>query len=167
MNTMTKNYEARVRELGLEIPDYGAGGYYGADTYGSMKPHHIVGNVLYLSGHTPDTTDGTVRYPGRLGGNLTVEEGYQAARLTALNCLGGIRFALGSLDRVKGIIRSLCFVTSTLDFTDVHKVSSGSTDLFVEVFGHEAGLGGRATIGVMSLAGGSSFENWVTVEIDV
>ncbi len=166
MGTMTKDYEARVRELGLEIPDFHLSGYYGADTYGSMKPHHIVGNILYLSGHTPDSADGTVRYPGRLGKDLTVEEGYQAARLTALNCLGGIRFALGSLNRVRGIIRSLCFVTSTMDFTEVHKVSSGATDLFVEVFGPTAGLGGRATIGVVSLAGGSSFENWVTVEID-
>lgn len=156
--------EDRVRELGLEIPDF-SNGYYGADTYGSMKPHHISGNVLYLSGHTPDTVDGKVRFPGRFGQNLSVEEGYEAARLTALNCLGGIKLALGSLDRVESIIRSLCFVTSTPEFTDVHKVSSGSTDLFVEVFGPEIGLGGRATIGVVSLAGGSCFENWVTVEI--
>lgn len=163
---MPKNYEQRAQELGLEIPDFHAHGYYGADTYGSMKSHHIVGNVLYLSGHTPDTIDGTVRFPGRLGQDLSVEEGYEAARLTALNCLGGIRYALGSLDRVKSIVRSLCFVTSTMDFQDVHRVSSGSTDLFVDVFGREAGLGGRATIGVMSLAGGSSFENWVTVEIE-
>lgn len=158
--------EQRVRELGLEIPDFAVTGYYGADTYGSMKPHHIVGNVLYLSGHTPDRPDGTVRVPGRLGQNVTVEEGYQAARLTAINCLAGMRYALVSLDRVKGIVRSLCFVTSTMEFTEVHKVSSGATDLFVEVFGREAGLGGRATIGVMSLAGGSCFETWVTVEID-
>lgn len=161
----TSTYEDRVRELGLVIPDFGNDGYYGADTYGSMKPHHIVSNVLYLSGHTSDKTDGTVRFPGRLGANLSVEEGYQAARLTALNCLGGIRYAVGSLDRVKGIIRSLCFVTSTPEFTEVHKVSSGATDLFVEVFGPEVGLGGRATIGVTSLAGGSCFENWVTVEL--
>lgn len=162
---MTQTYEARARELGLEIPDFAVEGYYGADTYGSMKPHHQVGSLLFLSGHTPDRADGTVRFPGRLGESLTVEQGYEAARLTALNCLGGIRYALGSLDRVKGIVRSLCFVTSTPDFTDVHKVSSGATDLFVEVFGREAGLGGRATIGVMSLAGGSCFENWVTVEV--
>lgn len=158
-------FERRVEQLGLQIPDFAADGYYGADVYGSMKPHHIVGDVLYLSGHTPDRPDGTVRFPGRLGDTLTTEEGYEAARLTALNCLGGIRLALGSLDRVKSIVRSLCFVVCTPDYTDVHKVSSGATDLFAEVFGPDAGLGGRATIGVMSLAGGSSFENWVTVEI--
>ena len=134
------SFEHRAEQLGLQIPDFAADGYYGADVYGSMKPHHI-------------------------GDTLTTEEGYQAARLTALNCLGGIRLALGSLDRVKGIVRSLCFVVCTPEYTDVHKVSSGATDLFADVFGPEAGLGGRATIGVMSLAGGSSFENWVTVEI--
>jgi len=157
--------EQRVARLGLEIPDFAKEGYYGADVYGSMKPHHISGNILFLSGHTPDQPDGTVRYPGRLGDTLTVEEGYEAARLTALNCLGGIRLALGSLDRVEAVVRALCFVVSTPEFTDVHRVSSGYSDLFAEVFGPAAGLGGRATIGVTSLAGGSSFENWVTVEI--
>lgn len=159
------DFDKRVKELGLDIPDFSTEGYYGADVYGSMKSHHIVGNVLYLSGHTPDAANGTVRLPGRLGDTLATEDGYEAARLTALNCLGGIQLALGSLNRVKGLVRSLCFVVCTPDFTDVHKVSSGASDLFVDVFGPEVGLGGRATIGVMSLAGGSSFENWLTVEI--
>lgn len=162
---MAKTPEQRVAELGLEIPDFSKEGYYGADVYGSMKPHHISGNTLFLSGHTPDAPDGTVRFGGRLGATLTVEEGYEAARLTALNCMGGIRLALGSLDRVESVIRSLCFVVSTPEFEDVHKVSSGYSDVFLEVFGPAAGLGGRATIGVTSLAGGSSFENWMTLEI--
>ncbi|MFI1830838.1 RidA family protein [Streptomyces sp. NPDC020412] len=157
--------ETRVRELGLVIPDFSARPYYGAE-YGSMKPHHISGNLLFLGGHTADDADGNVRHPGRLGADVTVDEGYEAARLTALNCLGGIRYALGSLNRVSSLVRSLCFVVSTPEFEDVHKVSSGATDLFCEVFGPEAGLGGRATIGVMSLARRSCFENWLTVEID-
>ncbi|MFJ4770033.1 RidA family protein [Streptomyces uncialis] len=157
--------ETRVRELGLVIPDFAARPYYGAD-YGSMKPHHITGNLLFLGGHTADDADGNVRNPGRLGADVTVEQGYEAARLTALNCLGGIRLALGSLNRVHSLVRSLCFVVSTPEFEDVHKVSSGATDLFRDVFGPEAGLGGRATIGVMSLARRSCFENWLTVEID-
>lgn len=163
--TGSNGFEERVAALGLTVPDFAADGYYGADVYGTMKPHHIVGDVLYLSGHTPDRTDGTVRYPGRLGDSLATEQGYEAARLTAINCLGGIRLALGSLDRVKSLIRSLCFVVCTPEYTDVHRVSSGSTDLFLDVFGPDAGLGGRATIGVQSLAGGSCFENWLTVEI--
>ena len=155
--------ERRIGELGLDVPDFVRDGYYGAG-YGSMKPFHITGNLLFLSGHVPQRGSEVV-HPGRLGANLTVEEGYAAARLTGLNVVAGIRQALGDLDRVKAIVRSLNFVVCTPDFTEVHKVSSGMSDLFVEVFGPERGLGGRATIGVMALANGHSFETWVTVEV--
>ena len=158
------DYEARVRELGLEIPDYTRVPYYGA-SYGSMKPHHIVGNLLFLSGHVPERGDGSALHPGRLGAGVSIAEGYAAARQTGLNCLGGIRAALGSLNRVQSIVRTLCFVAVAPDFTDMHLVSSGCTDLFRDVFGEEAGLGGRATIGVVSLAHNHCFENWLTVEI--
>jgi enamine deaminase RidA (YjgF/YER057c/UK114 family) len=158
------DFEARVQELGLAIPDYTTGAYYGA-RYGSMKPHHIVGNVLFLSGHVPELADGSPLHPGRVGAEVSVTEGYEAARQTGLNCLGGIRAALGSLNRVRGIVRTLCFVAIDPDFTDVHLVSSGCTDLFHDVFGEEAGLGGRATIGVVRLAHNHCFENWLTVEV--
>ena len=151
-------------EMGLDMPDFDVEGYYGA-SYGTMKPYHIVGSLLFLSGHVAQR--GTeVRLAGRLGDDLTTEQGYQAARLTAINVLGGIRQALGSLDRVRGIVRSLNFVVCTPDYKDIHKVSSGLSDLFVEVFGRERGLGGRATIGIMALASGNAFETWVTVEIE-
>lgn len=158
------DYEERARELGLEIPDYTETPYYGPQ-YGSMKAHHQVGQVLYLSGHVPEYADGTILHPGRLGETVTIEQGYEAARLTALNCLAGIRLALGGLNRVRSIVRSLNFVVCTPEFHDVHKVSSGATDLFLEVFGEDAGLGGRATIGVMALARNHCFENWLTVEV--
>lgn len=94
--------------------------------------------------------------PGRLGDSVSIEQGYAAARLTGLNCLAGIRLALGSLDRVAAIVRSLNFVVCTPEFFDVHRVSSGATDLLLEVFGEETGLGGRATIGVLSLSRGTA-----------
>ncbi len=156
--------EARVTELGLELPDYSVRPYYGMN-YGSMKPHHQVGSLLFLSGHVPEQADGTVLHRGRLGEEVGIEQGYEAARLTGVNCLAGIRYAIGTLDRVIAIVRSLNFVVCTPVFHDVHKVSSGTTDLFREVFGDEAGVGGRATIGVMSLAGNHCFENWLTVEV--
>jgi enamine deaminase RidA (YjgF/YER057c/UK114 family) len=131
-----------------------------------MKSHHQTGNLLFLSGHIPEYPDGSLLHPGRLGEDITIEQGYEAARLTALNCLAGIRLALGTLNRVRSLVRSLNFVVCTPTFTDVHKVSSGATDLFVEVFGEEAGLGGRATIGVMTLARNNCFENWLTVEVE-
>jgi hypothetical protein len=113
----------------------------------------------------PEHADGSILHPGRLGADVTIEQGYEAARLAGINCLAGIRHALGTLNGVQGIVRSLNFVVCAPDFYDVHRVSSGATDLFVEVFREEAGLGGRATIGVMTLARNHCFENWLTVEV--
>lgn len=158
------DFEKQASELGLEIPDFGETPYYGP-SYGSMKAHHQVESLLFLSGHVPEGPDGSILHPGTLGKDVTIEQGYEAARFTALNCLAGIRLALGSLNRVKGLVRSLNFVVCQPDFHDVNKVSSGATDLFRDVFGDEAGLGGRATIGVMSLAGNHCFENWLTIEV--
>ena len=156
--------ESLAIQMGLDIPDFDRDGYYGAD-YGTMKPFHRVGNLLFLSGHVAQI-GAEITHKGRLGAEVTVDQGYQAARRTGLNVLGGIRQAVGSLDRVKGIVRSLNFVVCTPDFADVHRVSSGLSDLFVEVLGPERGLGGRATIGVMALAHGVCFETWVTVEVE-
>mgnify|MGYP001402989996 CR=1 FL=1 len=155
----------RVAELGLVLPKAGGGdGYYGK-LYGRMKPHYLSGNLLFLSGQTAGLKDGKVLYPGRLGRDLTVEQGYEAARLTGLNCLGCIVDAVGDLDRVKGLVRSLNFVACDPSFTEPHKVASGLTNLFAEVFGDEIGVGPRAAIGVMSLADDYCFETWVTVEL--
>lgn len=155
--------EKRIAELGLDVPDFAREGYYGA-SYGSMKPFHIAGNLLFLSGHVPQRSRQMI-HPGRLGADLTVEQGREAARLTGLNVIAGIRQAVGDLERVKSIVRTLNFVVCTPDFTEVHKVSSGLSDLLADVFGPERGIGGRATIGVMALAGGNCFETWATVEL--
>ncbi len=129
-----------------------------------MKPFHRAGSLLFLSGHV--AMRGERMVTGRLGADLTVDQGYAAARLTGENVLAGIRQAVGSLDRVSAVVRSLNFVVCTPEFTEVHRVSSGLSDLFLEVFGPERGLGGRATIGVQALAWGLCFETWVTVEVD-
>jgi enamine deaminase RidA (YjgF/YER057c/UK114 family) len=158
------DFESRIAEMGLDVPDYSVTPYYGP-SYGSMKAHHQSGSLLFLSGHVPEYPDGAILHPGRVGAEVSVEEAYAAARLTAVNCLAGIRFALDDLNRVTGIVRSLNFVVCTPEFHDVHLVSSGATDLLRDVFGEDAGLGGRATIGVMSLARNHCFENWLTVEV--
>lgn len=155
--------EARALALGLDLPDFGRDGYYGTQA-GTMKPFHRAGSLLFLSGHV--AMRGERMVTGRLGADLTVDQGYAAARLTGENVLAGIRQAVGSLDRVSAVVRSLNFVVCTPEFTEVHRVSSGLSDLFLEVFGPERGLGGRATIGVQALAWGLCFETWVTVEVD-
>ncbi|MFO0996592.1 MAG: RidA family protein [Alphaproteobacteria bacterium] len=156
--------ENRLKELGIVLPDFGKAGKYDGQNYGPMKPFHIVGKVLTLSGHIPQV-NGQVIYPGRLGDTVTLEQGYQAARITGINCLAGIKQALGDLDRVKGVIRMLHFVVSSPTFYDVHKVSTGVSDLFREVYRETIGTGCRATIGVMSLAANNCFETWADFEI--
>jgi enamine deaminase RidA (YjgF/YER057c/UK114 family) len=155
--------ERKLREMAIELPDFGPATYYGG-TYGKMKPFHRTGDLLFLSGHIPER-DGQVISPGRLGETVTLEQGYEAARITGVNCLAALKQALGDLDRVVAIVRTLNFVVCTPTFYDVHKVSSGLTDLLAEVLGPERGIGGRATIGVMSLARNNCFETWLTAEV--
>ena len=154
--------ERRVRELGLALPDFDRDGYYGTG-YGRMRPYRFTGNVLHLGGHVP-WRDGAPMHAGRLGAAVSVEQGYAAARQTGLNVLGGLRQALGDLDRVTALVKSLNFVACEPDFGEVHRVASGLGDLMAEVFGEEIGVGCRATIGVQALADHHCFETWAVFE---
>jgi hypothetical protein len=155
--------EEKLRRMGIELPDFGPETYYGAN-YGKMKPFHRAGSLLVLSGHVPDLPDGTAMFPGRIGAEVSVEQGYAAARQTGINCLAGIKQAIGDLDRVVALVRTLNFVVCAPGFTDPNLVSSGLTDLFAELFGSERGIGCRATIGVMALAKNHCFETWMDLE---
>jgi enamine deaminase RidA (YjgF/YER057c/UK114 family) len=164
--------ERKLQSLGISLPDLGrwesnlgtAQKYYGQQ-YGKMKPFHRMGNLLVLSGHVADLPDGKPLFPGRVGAEVTVEQAYKAARQTGINCLAGIRQAIGDLDKVVALVRTLNFVVCAPGFSDPNLVSSGLTDLFAEVFGAQRGIGCRATIGVMSLAGNHCFESWMDVEV--
>jgi len=155
--------ERRLDELGYRLPPRQGDSYYGAN-YGTMKPFHISGPILHLSGQVP-WRDGRPIHPGRLGETVSIDQGIEAAQLTAMNAVAGMKQALGDLDRVGAIIKSLNFVTCAPDFTDVHLVSSALADRLVEIFGPEIGVGCRATIGVQSLADNHCFETWMEVEI--
>jgi enamine deaminase RidA (YjgF/YER057c/UK114 family) len=164
--------EKKIESLGIKLPDLGvwdsnigtAQKYYGQQ-YGKMKPFHRSGSLLILSGHVPDLPDGTVLHPGRVGAEVTVEQGYAAARQTGINCLAGIKQAIGDLDKITNLVRTLNFVVCAPGFTDPNLISSGLTDLFAEVFGPEKGIGCRATIGVMSLANNHCYETWMDLEV--
>jgi prepilin-type processing-associated H-X9-DG protein len=162
---MVMGAEQRVRELELAIPDFSQTPYAGTRYAASMKPHHRSGNILFLGGHVPELPDGTLLHPGKLGRQVSIEQGVEAARLMACNCLAGIRYAIGSLDRVTHLVRSLNFVAAEPDFTDIYLVANGATDLFRDVFGDDAGIGARATIGVTVLSRDACIENWLTVEV--
>lgn len=141
--------EARLVQLGLQLeaPSKPSGNY---------APFTTVPPLLYLSGVTPKV-NGTLMYKGKVGQDLTKEEGYQASRQCALNQLSAIRSALGSLDRVAGIVKLEGFIHAAADFYELPSVLNGASDLLVEVFG-EIGVHARSAIGVASLPGGAAVE---------
>ena len=136
------NPEERIRELGLEVPQP-------SPSIGTYLKSVRSGNLLHLSGHGP-VKDGAVQYKGKVGQDLSLDEGYAAARLACLNCLGTIRGELGTLDRVARVVKVLGFVNSAPGFTDQAKALNGASDLLVDVFG-ERGRHARSAIGAAEL----------------
>jgi hypothetical protein len=160
---MSHSPEQRAHELGLAIPDYANPPYGGR--YGSaLKAFHRTGDLLELSGITPDSRDGVLLHPGVVGADVTVEQAREAARFTAVNALGMIRYALGSLDEVVALSRGLCFVLCPPGFERLNDVSNAASDLFLDVFGPVAGRMGRASIGATALTRTACFELWLSLE---
>jgi enamine deaminase RidA (YjgF/YER057c/UK114 family) len=122
-----------------------------------------VGNLLFLSGHGPHK-DGKLTFIGKVGRELSVEEGAQSARLVGLNLLASAREALGSLDRVKRVVKVLGMVNSADGLGDQPKVINGFSDLMVEVFG-EAGRHARSAVGMAELPMGISVEIEMILEV--
>lgn len=149
--------EAKVVELGLELPPAPPlGGVY--------KPIVVVGNLAYVSGHGPILSDGTY-LKGRVGEDMDLEAGQQAARQVGLALLATIKAQLGSLDRVKRVIKSLALVNCTNDFDQQPQVVNGYSELFGEVFG-EDGIGARSAMAANVLPGGIPVEIEVILEIE-
>ena len=141
--------EKRLEELGLELPET-------ATPMANFVPAVMVGGLLFLSGHGPGRGEGKL-FKGRLGEDLSVEDGYASARQVALKLISTLQEALGDLDRVKRIVKLTGFVNSTPDFTDQPKVVNGASDLFVKVFG-DKGKHARSAIGLVSLPSGIPVE---------
>lgn len=142
--------EQKLQELNLELPPAPA-------PMAVYKPLLIHGNIAYLSGHGPVKSDGSLM-TGRVGEELDQQDGYNAARQTGLAILATLRSQLGSLDRVKRVIKLLGFVNSTDDFNQQPAVINGCSELFAEVFGKETGIGTRSAVGTNSLPGNISVE---------
>ncbi len=121
------------------------------------------GDLLFVSGHLPEV-DGQSVFWGTVGTELTVEEGYQAARLSAINALGTIHATLGNLDRVRRIVKLFGMVNSAPGFTGQTQVINGASDFLVEVFG-EAGTHARSAVGMAELPRGNAVEIELIVEI--
>ena len=144
--------ELKLKQMGIVLPE-------------SPKPlaNYVrtvrTGNLLFVSGHGP-YNDGKTLLVGKLGKEVTIEEGYKTARNVAVNCLASIRENLGSLDKVKRVVKLLGMVNCTEDFREQPKVMNGASDLLVEVFG-EAGRHARSAVGMQALP------NQIPVEIEM
>jgi enamine deaminase RidA (YjgF/YER057c/UK114 family) len=143
--------EARLKELGLVLPAL-------VKPVANYLPYRRAGNLLFLSGQGPRDDNGA-HLSGKLGAEISLEEGYRRARRVGLGLLAAMRDALGSLDRVEFIVKLLGMVNATPDFNDSPKVINGCSDLFVDVFG-EAGRHARSAVGNVMLP------NQISVEIE-
>ena len=143
--------EARLKELGIILPSLGT-------PVANYLPYRLAGNILYLAGQGPRDESGK-QLTGKLGKDISVEEGYRRARLVGLGLLAAMRDALGSLDRVDYIVKLLGMVNAVPEFNDSPKVINGCSDLFVEVFG-DAGRHARSAVGNVMLP------NQISVEIE-
>lgn len=136
--------EARIAELGLELPPP-------ATPMGSYVPARRLGNALFLSGHGPPLDANGKRPLGKVGRDLTLDEGYQAARSVGLNLLATLKSEIGSLDNVKQIVKLLGMVNCAPGFDQTPQVINGCSDLLVEVFGPEIGSHARSAVGMAEL----------------
>src|SRR5687768_936149 len=149
--------EARVAELKLELPP-------APKPVAVYKPLVIAGNIAYVSGHGPLKPDKTL-IVGRVGGDLDLAAGKAAARQTGLAILATLRDQLGSLDRVKRVIKVLGMVNCTSDFGEQPAVINGCSELFADVFGRDNGIGARSAVGMGSLPGNIAVEIEAIFEI--
>lgn len=147
--------EEKISQLGFSLPSVPAAG-------GNYLPYRQVGNVLYCSG-VISVEDGTV-LTGQVGGDRTIEEGYAAARVCALNALAAIRTAAGSLSAIKQIINVAGYVNAVSGFDASPQVINGASDFFVAVLG-DAGRHARAAVAVAGLPKHSIVEIQVTCEL--
>ncbi len=148
--------EKKLKELGISLPAP-------PKPLANYVPAVRAGNLLFVSGHGP-YNDGKTMVSGKLGKELTIEEGYKTARNVALNCLASVKATLGDLNKVKRVGKLLGMVNCTEDFKDQPKVINGASDLLVEVFG-DAGRHARSAVGMQSLPNGIPVEIEMILEV--
>ena len=148
--------EKKLAELKISLPEP-------PKPQANYIPSVQVGNLLFVSGHGP-YNDGKTILLGKLGKELSTEEGYKTARNVALNCLASIKAALGDLNRVRRVVKLLGMVNCTEDFKETPRVINGASDLLVDIFG-EAGKHARAAVGMQSLPNGMPVEIEMVLEV--
>lgn len=153
--------EARLKDFGLILPEPVKVSSYVKLPFSFIR---IKGNRAYISGHGPQNPDGTIAQPrGKVGKELTLEQGYQAARLTALSILGNLKRELGDLDRVVSWLRVFGMVNAAPGFSQLPQVINGFSDLIIELYGPERGGHARSAVGLAELP----FDMPVEIEAEV
>jgi enamine deaminase RidA (YjgF/YER057c/UK114 family) len=155
---MASKPETRVQELHLTLPPAPKP----VAVYKTAVRH---GNLLFVSGHGPLKPDGTMIL-GCVGKDLSLEQGKEAARQTGLAVLATLRAHLGSLDKVKRLIKTFGMVNCTADYKDQPKVINGFSELMKDVFGDDAGVGARSAVGHNALPGGMAVEVEAIFEVE-
>jgi enamine deaminase RidA (YjgF/YER057c/UK114 family) len=136
--------EARIQELHLTLPTP-------PKPVAKYKTAVLVGNILYVSGHGPAKLTESTPVVGKVGGELTAAQGKESARAVGMNILATVRATLGSLDKVKRLVKTLALVNCSADFKEQPQVINGFSELMAEVFGEDAGVGARSALGTNAL----------------
>ncbi len=149
--------EDKLSQMGLKLPAPGK-------PAGNYVPAARTGHLVFLSGHGPKLEDGKL-ITGKVGADLTLDEGYAAAQRVALVLLASLKSEIGDLDRVRRVVKLLGMVNCTPDFTDQPKVINGASDLLVELFG-DKGRHARSAVGMNALPSNIAVEIEMIVEIE-
>lgn len=148
--------EARLKEMGVKLPP-------AATPVANYVPAVRTGNLVFLSGHGPFNEEGTL-ITGKVGSELTTEQGYEAARRVAIGLLGSLKAEIGDLEKVKRVVKLLGLVNCTSDFADQPKVINGASDFLVEAFGAR-GKHARSAVGTNALPMNIAVEIEMIVEV--
>lgn len=149
--------EEKIKELGFEIPEV-------AKPLAAYIPAKKVGNLVMTSGQVP-LVKGEIKYAGKVGNELSEEDGQKAAQVCALNCLAAIKGVIGNLDKILEIVKLTVFVASTENFTAQPKVANGASELIGKIFG-ETGKHVRSAVGVTSLPLNAAVEIEMIVRVE-
>ena len=151
--------ENKLNEMGYQLTEPRR------SAVGNFVPAVRTGNLVYTAGTGPGLPDGGLLHVGKLGAEITIEQGYDCARLTMLNLLSNLKGEIGDLDKVKRVVKLLCMVNAAPEFTQTPQVANGASDLLVNLFG-EKGRHARSAVGMSTLPGNMPIEIEMIVEVE-
>lgn len=150
--------EKRIEELGITLPE-------SSEPKAMYIPVKQVGNLLFVSGQLPSKLDGSLLYTGKLGQDLTLEQGQECARACIINMLAAVKYYLKDLDKIKNVVKLQAFVASKTGFDQQHLVTNGASELLFDIFG-DIGKHARTAVGINQLPMNAPVEIEAIFEIE-